>query len=171
MIFNRHEAPPPATTLYQLQQRVVAIGGDYWIDNGIGQHAYRVDGKALRLRQTFLLKDPSGAELLRLRRKLMRLRETMLVDRDGETVATVHKHLVGLRDRFTVDLAGGGELHTKGDFLAHEYTVTRDGAVVADISKRWLRVRDTYGISIVEGEDVPLLLAVAVCVDVLCHGG
>ncbi|NUR85677.1 MAG: hypothetical protein HOY71_16495 [Nonomuraea sp.] len=171
MIFKRDVQPPPATTMYRLQQRAISVGDDYWIDNGLGQHAYRVDGKALRLRQTYVLKDPAGGELFRLRRELLHLRETMVMEHGDRTVATVRKHLVGLRDRFTVDLDGGGELHTRGNFLDHEYEITRDGATIAEVSKRWLNVRDTYGIAIVEGEDVPLVLGIAVCVDALCHEG
>ncbi|MEU4330945.1 LURP-one-related/scramblase family protein [Nonomuraea dietziae] len=172
MIFRRGDDPaPPATTMYQLQQRLASVGEDYWIDNGLGQHAYRVDGKALRLRRTFVLKDTSDNELLHLQRKLLRLRETMVMQHGGQTVATVHKHLIGLRDRFTIELADGGELHTRGNFVDHEYTVIRDGSVVAEVSKRWLSVRDTYAISIVEGQDIPFLLATAVCIDVLCHEG
>ncbi|MFE3452303.1 LURP-one-related family protein [Nonomuraea sp. NPDC059194] len=168
MIFKRGDTtPPPATTLYQLRQRIASLGDDFWIDNGLGQHVYRVDGKVLRLRLTLVLRDTSGNELLHLQRKLLRLRETMVMQHGGQTVASLHKHLIGLRDRFTIDLADGGELQTRGNFLDHEYTVSRDGPVVAEVSKRWLNIRDTYGISIVEGQDIPLLLAMP-CASTSC---
>ncbi|MEV0585491.1 LURP-one-related family protein [Nonomuraea sp. NPDC050310] len=173
MIFGRKhdEHPPPVTALYQLQQKMVSIGDDYWIENGLGQRVYHVDGKVFHLRKTFVLEDASGAELLRIQSRILRVRETMVVERGDETVATLHKHLVGLRDRFTVDLGDAGELHAKGDFVDHEYTIHRDDVEIANISKRWMRVRDTYGVSIVEGEDTPLLLAVVVCIDHLSHEG
>lgn len=170
MIFGKkHDQPePPVTVMYQLQQKMLSIGDDYWIENGLGQRAYHVNGKVFHLRKTFVLEDAAGNELLHLQSRIFRVRETMVIERDGKTVATMHKHLVGFRDRFTVDLGQKGELHAKGD---HEYSIRRDDTQIAEISKRWTRVRDTYGVSIVEGEDTPLLLAIVVCIDNLSHGG
>jgi hypothetical protein len=37
-------------TRYQMRQRLVSIGDDYNIDNDRGEHAFKVDGKALRVR-------------------------------------------------------------------------------------------------------------------------
>jgi uncharacterized protein YxjI len=59
----------------------------------------------------------------------------------------------------------GHDLRVKGNIVDHEYEIERDGQKIAEISKRWFRVRDTYGIEIAQGEDDPLLLAAAVCID------
>ncbi|MBW8481880.1 LURP-one-related/scramblase family protein [Actinomadura parmotrematis] len=158
-----------ATEMFQMRQRMLSVGDDYWIDNGLGQHAYRVDGKVLRLRRTFVLEDAAGTELLKIHSKVLRVRETFVIERGGETVATLHKALVGFRDRYAIDLGDAGELHAQGNIVDHEYTVTRGGDVVAQVNKHWMKVRDTYGVAIAQGEDVPLLLAVVVCVDAISH--
>jgi uncharacterized protein YxjI len=81
-------------------------------------------------------------------------------------VATVKKALITpFRDRFSIDLEGGGELSAKGNVVDHEFEIERDGDTVAEISKRWFRVRDTYGIQVGPGEDDALLLAATVCID------
>jgi uncharacterized protein YxjI len=164
-------APPPVTSVYLLQQKMISVGEDYWIENGLGQRAYHVNGKLFHLRKTFVLEDADGTELLRIQSRLLRVRETMVIERGGETVATLHKHLVGLRDRYTVDLGEAGELHARGNFLDHEYVIRRDDTEIAEVSKRWMRVRDTYGVSVLADEDIPLLLAVVVCIDSLSHQG
>jgi uncharacterized protein YxjI len=64
---------------------------------------------------------------------------------------------------------GGSDLDVKGNIVDHEYTIERGHDRVAEVSKRWFRVRDTYGIEIAPGQDVPLVLAVAVCVDRMSH--
>ena len=46
-----------------MRQRFLSIGDDYWIEDDRGRRAFRVDGKALRLRQTFVLEDAQGLEL------------------------------------------------------------------------------------------------------------
>ena len=157
-------------TRYRMRERLLAIGDDFWIDTDDDRHAFKVNGKALRIRSTFILEDPEGGELFTIREKKLRVRDTMEIERGGETVATVKKALVSpLRDRFAIDLENGGELSAKGNVVDHEYEIERDGHKIAEISKRWFRVRDTYGIEIAPGEDDALILAAAVCIDEMAH--
>ena len=46
-----------------MRQKLVAFGDDYWIENGLGQRMYFVDGKAFRLREHLAFKDMQGNEL------------------------------------------------------------------------------------------------------------
>lgn len=157
------------TSLYQVRQRMVAVGDDFWIENGVGEKVYRVNGKALRVRKTFSLEDRDGTELLKIRSRLLRVRRTFAIERDGETVATLHKKVIGFRDRFSIDLGDAGDLRVQGRILDHDYAIRRGNRDIAQVSKAWARIRDTYGVSIVAGEDVPLLLAVVICVDAISH--
>jgi uncharacterized protein YxjI len=68
----------------------------------------------------------------------------MRVEREGETLATIHKALVGLRDRCDIDVEGGEGMKARGNVVDHEYEIKRDGDMVASISKKWFRIRDTY---------------------------
>jgi uncharacterized protein YxjI len=47
----------------------VAIGDDFWIETDGGERAFKVDGKVLRVWETFLLRDPAGASSSRFRRR------------------------------------------------------------------------------------------------------
>jgi uncharacterized protein YxjI len=93
----------------------------------------------------------------------------MSIERDGDTVATVKKALIGIRERYNIELDGGGELRAKGNIVDHEYEIERDGRTVAQVSKRWFRVRDTYGIEIAAGENDAFLIAATVCIDQMAH--
>jgi uncharacterized protein YxjI len=167
LLRRRHE---PAGTRYRMREKLFAIGEDYWIDTDDDRHAFKVNGKALRVRSTFVLETPSGGELLRIREKKLRIRDTMELERNGETVATVKKALITpLRDRFTIHLDDGRELTAKGNIVDHEYEIERDGKKVAEVSKRWFRVRDTYGIDVAPNENAALILAAAVCIDEMAH--
>src|SRR5262245_24100547 len=152
---------------YQMREKLLSIGDDYWIEDGQGNNAFRVDGKALRVRQTFVLEDAQGNEVAKIQERKLSVRDKMSIERAGEDVATVKKALIGIRDRFSIDLADGQELHAKGNFVDHEYEVERDDAIIARVSKKWFRARETYGIEIAPNEDAALLLAVTVCIDAL----
>ena len=79
----------------------------------------------------------------------------------------MHKALVGIRDRFAIDVEHGEDLKAHGNVLDHEYEIERDGEAIATVSKKWFRVRDSYGVDIAAGEDTALLLAITVALDAL----
>ena len=168
-LLRRHD--DAGTTRYQMREKLFAIGDDFWIDTEEERHAYKVNGKALRIRKTFVLEGPSGDELFKLREKKIAIRDTMELERDGDTVATIKKAMITpLRDRYVIHLAGGGELNAKGNIVDHEYKIERDGDRIAEISKRWFRIRDTYGIEVAPGENDALILAAAICIDEMSRG-
>jgi uncharacterized protein YxjI len=150
---------------FRMREKLLSIGDDYWIEDEQGERAYKVDGKALRVRDTFVLEDGDGNEVAKIQERKLRVRGTMEIERDGNTLATVHKALVGIRDRFDIDIEDGEDLKARGNVVDHEYEIKRDGDVIATVSKRWFRVRDTYGIEIQSGEDEALLLALTVAID------
>lgn len=154
---------------YQMRQRLLSIGDDYWIEDEDGKHAFRVDGKALRVRKTFVLEDAAGNELAKLQERKLSVRDKMEIERGGRSVATVKKALIGFRDRFSIEVEHGLDLEAKGNLVDHEYEITRDGDTVATVSKRWFRVRDSYGVEVADGEDEALVLAITVCIDDMSH--
>lgn len=154
-------------TKYQMREKMFAIGDDYWIETDGGERAFKVNGKAFRIRDTFVLETPAGEELFRIQEKKLSVRDKMEIERGGKTVATVKKALIGLRDRFVVDVEDGEDMEAKGNIVNHEYKIKRGGDQVAEVSKKWFRIRDTYGIEIAPGQDDALILAATVCIDQL----
>jgi uncharacterized protein YxjI len=148
-----------------MHEKLASIGDDAWIEDDHGDRIYKVDGKALRLRDTFILEDRDGNEVAKIQEKKLSIRDTMKVERGDRTVATVHKAFVGIRQRFDIEIEDGHDLKAKGNIVDHEYEIKRDDDVVARVSKKWLRVRDSYGIDVAPGEDEPLMLALTVALD------
>jgi uncharacterized protein YxjI len=153
---------------FQMRERLMSIGDDYWIEDESGQRTFKVDGKALRMRDTFVLRDAADQEAAKIQERKVRVRDTMEIERPGGN-ATVHKALLGKRDRFKIDIDGGPDMSAHGNIVDHEYEIERDGDTVATVSKRWFRVRDTYGVEIKPGQDDAMILAIAVCVDAMSH--
>ena len=152
---------------FQIRKMLLSIGDDFWVEDEQGERVFKVDGKAFRLRKTFVIETTDGEEVVRVQERKLRLHDTMAIERQGQEIATVRKaKLTPLHDKFKVDLAHGGQLEAKGDLLDHEFTLAWDnGTPVAEISKRWFSVRDTYGVSVEAGQDAVLALAVAICID------
>jgi len=170
---RREERRGGATTHYQMRQKLVSIGDDFWIEDDHGNRAYKVDGKAIRVRDTLIFEDAHGTELAKIQTRVARVRDTMEIEGpDGSTVATVKKAVVSpIRDRFTVKVGNGPDLEVKGNILDHEYTIEGDGGKAAEVSKKWFRVADTYGVEVGDGQNPVLILAVTTVLDMMVNEG
>ena len=128
---------------FQMRQKLFAIGDDYWTDDDGGAHVFKVNGKATRFRDTWDLESADGAEVARIKEKALSVRDKIKIHLpDGD--ATVKKALVGIRDRFHVDVDHGEDLRAHGNVVNHEYKIERNGNTVAEVSKKWFRVRDLW---------------------------
>jgi uncharacterized protein YxjI len=155
---------------YLVRQKMFSIGDDFWVTDEQGGHAFLVDGKVMRLRETLELKDPSGAVLATVRKKLLALRDTMEIERDGQVLATVRKAMFSpLHHRSAIELADGGQLEAVGNLFDLEFEIRAGDRAVARVSRSWWRMRDTYGVEVAPGEDDALMIAIAVCLDRIHH--
>ncbi len=156
---------------YQMRQRLVSIGDDYFIENEQGERAFKVDGKALRVRKTLVFEDMAGNELCKIQEKMMRVKDAMEIEGPGgERLAMVKKAIISpLRERWLVKMGDGPDLEVKGNVVDHEYTIESGRDKLAEVSKKWFRVRDTYGIEVEPGQNDVLILAVAVAIDAMAH--
>jgi uncharacterized protein YxjI len=153
---------------FRMREKLIAIGDDFWIEDDGGHRVFKVNGKAARWRDTFVLEDPQGEELCKIQEKKLTVRDKMTIER-GDTTATVHKRLLGIRDHYVIEVEDAEDLKAHGNIVDHEYEIERDGDTVAKISRKWFRVRNTYGVQLAQGQDVALILAITVCVDAMAR--
>ena len=66
---------------------------------------------------TLKLENLSGQEVASIQERKLSVREKTTIERDGRSLATVHKGLVGIRDRFAIDLDHGGDLKVHGNVV------------------------------------------------------
>ena len=158
-------------TRYQMREKLVSIGDDFWKENEQRQKVFKVDGKALRVRKTLKFKDTHGNTLAQIQERKLRVKDSMEVEDDnGKRVAMVKKAIISpIRDRFTVKIKNGPDLEVKGNILDHEYTIGEGRDKVAEVSKKWFRIRDSYGVQIDSEQDDIVILAVTVCIDQMAH--
>ena len=154
-----------------MREKMFSIGDDAWIEDSNGNRAFKADGKALQGAQHV---RPRGRQWQRGR--LHPREDAAHQGHDGDRarrpkIATVKKALISpLRDRFDVKIEGGEDWDVQGNIVDHEYEIKSGRDKVAEVSMKWFRVRDTYGIEIEPGQDVGLVLAVAVALDEMRRG-
>lgn len=161
-------AQPPQTQLYVLNQKMISLTGDLWIEDAQGHHAFEVDGQLLSLRGTHVLKDVSGQALYEISKPLApHLHDTINITKGGQAAATVQKAVFNLAgDKFKITLASGQQLTLKGDWMDREFQVKdQAGQVVMTASRAWFSMHDAYGVQISPGFEVPLGLAIAIALE------
>lgn len=158
-------------TRYKIRQKMFSIGDDFWIENQDGERAFKVDGKALRLRKTLFFEDLNGNKLAKIQERLLAIKDTMAVeDADGHQMAVIKKGLIApLGDHWKVTVRGGPDLDVQGNILDHEYSIMQRRKKIAEVSKKWLSLTDTYGVEIDDGQNDILILAVAIAIDMMSH--
>ena len=158
---------------YQMRQKLVAFGDDFYIKNEAGQNVFKVDGKVLRVRDLLVFKDMQGNKLCQIQERMLTIRDTMAIeDGQGNEIARVKKALITpLRDRWTIKIRNGPDLDVQGNILDHEYEIKEVRRKVAQVSKKWFRVRDTYGVEIAPDQEDVVILSITVALDNMAHPG
>ena len=120
--------------VYRMNEKLISIGDDYWIEDETGERAFYVDGKVLRIRNTLIFKDLRGNDLYKITEKLLRIRDTMEIKRaDDSLAATVKKDLINiLRDKWKVEISDGPDMEIHGNILDHEYEIESEGRKIAE---------------------------------------
>jgi uncharacterized protein YxjI len=154
--------------LYVINQKLISITGDAWIEDGQGNHAFEVDGSLMSLRGTHMLKDLNGQVLFAISSPLTpHVHRTIDISKDGQAVATVQEaifHMGG--DKFQVTFSGGMVLSVHGDWMNRQFQVKDSaGVVVIDASRAWFTIHDAYGVQVTPGFDVPLGLAIIIALE------
>ena len=165
--------PRDGAERYQMRQKLVSFGDDFWIENDRGERVYKVNGKMLRVRGTLEFENTEGKVKAQIQERMLRAKESMAIENGkGEKVAEVKRALITpIRERWVVKIADGPDLEVQGDLLAHEYRIGDGKHKAAKVSKKWFRIKDTYGVQIEPNQNDAVILAVTVAIDAMVHAG
>ena len=165
--------PRDGAERYQMRQKLVSFGDDFWIENDRGERVYKVNGKMLRVRGTLDFENTQGEVKAQIQERMLRVKDSMAIeDGKGRKIAEVKRALITpIRERWVVKIADGPDLEVKGDILAHEYRIGDGKHKAAKVSKKWFRIRDTYGVQIEPNQNDAVILAVTVAIDAMVHAG
>ena len=75
MALRRRGRDEPAVRRFQMREKLMSIGDDYWIEDDTGQRAFKVNGKAARVRDTWMLEDAHGREVASIRERKLSVRD------------------------------------------------------------------------------------------------
>jgi uncharacterized protein YxjI len=156
----------PTGQTFVLNQKLISMTGDLWIDDSNGNHAFEVDGKLLAVRRSLLLKDTSGQELYEINKSLAHVHKTFEVKQGGKVVVTIQKAVMSfMGEHFTITAADGGQMKVAGNWMGREFHIQKDGTDVIVASRQFFSLHDAYGIQVAPGFEAPLALAIVVALE------
>ena len=167
------EEPRNGAQRYQMREKLVSFGDDFWIENDRGERVFKVNGKMMRVRGTLEFENTEGKVKAQIQERMLRAKDSMAIeDGKGHKAAEVKRALITpIRERWVVKIADGPDLEVQGDLLAHEYKIGDGKQKVAKVSKKWFRIRDSYGVQIEPDQNDAVILAVTVAIDAMVHPG
>ncbi|MFN2582334.1 MAG: LURP-one-related/scramblase family protein [Candidatus Dormibacteria bacterium] len=142
---------------YAVQEKFFAAGEDNTINREDGSPAYRVDGKALSLRNRMDIYDMQGNHVGSVQRKLMSMQPQYEIELPDGQRAVLHKKISFLKQKWILTV-GSDELDLTGNLLSHDFAIARNGETIATISKAWVSWTSTYGVDVRDGENDLLIL-------------
>ncbi|MBV8195968.1 MAG: LURP-one-related family protein [Candidatus Dormibacteraeota bacterium] len=150
---------------YTIREKFFRVGEDNDINDESGAPVYRVDGKALSLRNLMLVSDMQGNEVARVHRKLVSMLPRYEIDLAGVGTAVLHRKFSVLHQTWSLTVPGQDDMQLSGNLLQHDFTVQRGPAVVATVSRAWVSLTATYGVDVAPGENDLLVLCVVLALE------
>ena len=67
MALRRRDRDEPTLRRFQMREKLISIGDDYWIEDDAGERAFKVNGKVARIRDSWVLENRRDARSRRSR--------------------------------------------------------------------------------------------------------
>src|SRR5512145_2095739 len=101
--------PRDGAERYQMRQKLVSFGDDFWIENDRGERVYKVNGKMMRVRGTLEFDNAEGKVKAQIQERMLRAKDSMAIENGkGDKVAEVKRALITpIRERWVVRIADG----------------------------------------------------------------
>jgi uncharacterized protein YxjI len=158
---------------FQLLRRPLKFGPHYVIRDRREQPLYNIHpSRGLRVGHRLTMVHISGDEALVLKQRPFTLAPTWELQRPNRPMAVARRRLFNwFSYTWRINFPSSDNIEVRGNFSNHEYQFYREAEMIAVVSRRWFSWRHSFGIEIRGGEDVTLLLAAAVVLDMIDQNG
>lgn len=157
---------------FHIKERAWSLREEFIVRDREGRAVFKVKGKFFHIGDNLLVIDlASHQEVAHIKQKVLALTPHYEIYQQGTHWASLHEKLLHLfGERFKIKLEGGETYHIQGNIWNWDFTVSNNrGDLLAQISKRISLFEDSYGVEIAQGVDVPLIIALAIAIEMIRH--
>ncbi|HEY0754036.1 MAG TPA: LURP-one-related family protein [Ktedonobacteraceae bacterium] len=157
---------------FHIKERAWTLREAFIVRDQGGQPVFKVTGKFFHIGDNLSVTDyQSHDEVAHIKQRLIALTPHYEIYQNGEHRASLHEKLLHLfGERFKIQLENGQDYHIQGNLWNWNFAVSDEqGNLLAEISKRLSLFEDSYGVDIAQNVDVPLMIALAICIEMIRH--
>jgi uncharacterized protein YxjI len=157
---------------FHIKERAWTIREEFLVRDKDGQTAFKVKGKFFHIGDNLLVIDQnSHTEVAHIKQKVIALTPHYEIYQNGAHWASLHEKLLHIfGERFKITLENGETYHIQGNIWNWDFTVSNSqGDLLAQISKKISLFEDSYGVDIAQNVDVPLMIALAIAIEMIRH--
>lgn len=157
---------------FHIKERAWTLREEFIVRDQGGQPVFKVKGKFFHIGDNLLVIDlDARAEVAHIKQKVIALTPHYEIYKNGAHWASLHEKLLHLfGERFKIKLENGETYHIQGNIWNWDFTVSNDqGDLLAQISKKISLFEDSYGVDIAQNVDVPLIIALAIAIEMIRH--
>jgi uncharacterized protein YxjI len=155
---------------FHIKERAWTIREEFIVRDQDGQPVFKVKGKFFHIGDNLRLIDlGSHEEVAHIKQKLLHVTPHYEIYQEGTPWASLHEKLLHLfGERFEIKLETGETYHIQGNIWNWDFTVSNErGDLLAQISKRISLFEDSYAVDIAQGVNVPLMIALAIAIEMI----
>ncbi|MCL1832266.1 MAG: hypothetical protein FWG45_05070 [Oscillospiraceae bacterium] len=145
-----------------LKQKVFSWRDKFFVKDETNTDRYYVQGEILSIGKKLHVYDMGGSEVAFVRQKILTALPKYYIEIGGVVVAVLSKKLSLLKPKYFIE---GVNWELRGDFLAHDYTLTEAGNLVMQMSKAYFSWGDSYEMNIAQPQHELMCLCIALAVD------
>ena len=134
----------------------------FYISDEDGNNRFYVRGEILIWGKKLHVFHENGTQTAFICKKIPALRPTFSVEIDGKVVCEIVKEFSLLKPYYRFE---GLSWYLKGDFLAHNYSLTDGKRQICRLSKKWFVWGDSYELDVADPNDELLCICTALAVD------
>src|SRR6266568_11911 len=135
-----------------------------------GNPIYEIKGKFFHIGDNLVIHNLSThEESAHIKQHVMHVTPHYEIYHQGAKWASLHEKLLHMfGERFKIKLENGEELHISGNIFNWDFTVSDSQSnLLAQIGKEISLIRDCYAVDIAKDIDVPLMIALAVVIEMV----
>lgn len=152
-----------------LRQKLFKVFDQYEVKDDAGEVRYQVKQKFSLWTKRFKVWDAEGHEVFALKKLHFHIFPHFRCRLASGEELTLKSKWSPMRRRLQVD-SDAGTVQVKGNLLDYNYHINVDGDRIGEIRRKFLSIGDSFVLSVKDQAAEPLVLAIALVLDVLVDG-
>ncbi|GCE20674.1 LURP-one-related/scramblase family protein [Dictyobacter kobayashii] len=154
---------------YHLREHAWGLTDTFTVRDDAGNAVFEIHGKFFHVGDNLIMRDRyTGQELIQIKQRLISLRPSYDIYRNGQHWANVHEQFHFFGERFKVQGENGMVFHIDGSVWRWNFTISDNGGnLLGQVGRELSLFHESYAVDVAQGVDAPFIIALAVVLEMV----